>query len=381
MIRKHILLRSFAPIVAATILSLAASLMLATEADAQSSLLRKAIKKVDDQLKRPETKPSPTSPTTERTSAGSTDTGELGEIQGAGRLVFSKQPIDPANPSNLSTSFATGDHIYAALILNKSMRDFVADQYVRDSSKGYSVTRPGFAVDFQLDGSPMFDGNTKFVFQLEQKEGAMEAVPADNFLIFDISPDPANAKTYSYDKMFFPLLTAVGRKNNKAKAGAQFYSFHIGKLSSGEHTVSLTFMGKDTIEGEFTISGSNYAFYKDVADKMDSVAAANATLPKAEWSNAAVTGSVARAYRKVGSESVMRTVLISPSWFIQKNNLGIIIHRGLFAVIATKTAGGECYMQKEYFKQLYRGGGRYGATMQDGRSETRQRIPCENVFK
>lgn len=377
MIWKDSLLRSITPLVVMAILSLAASLMLATEADAQVDLLRKAVKKVDEQLKRAETKPSTGAESTSRETA---DSAAVEEFQGAGRIVFSTQPIDPANPSNLSTSFTTGDHIYAALILNKSMRDFVSDQYVRDSSKGYSVTRPGFEVDFQLDGSPMFDGNTKFVFQLEQKEGAMEAVPADNYLIFDISPEPAKAKTYSYDKMFFPLLTAVGRKNNKAKAGAQFYSFHIGKLNPGEHTVSLTFMGKDRIEGEFSISGSNFAFYKTVADSMDSIAGANARMPKSEWNNASVTGSVARAYRKVGSESVMRTVLISPSWFVQRNNIGIIIHRGLFAVIATKTAGGECYMQKEYFKQLYRAG-RYGPTQQDGRSETRQRIPCENVFK
>lgn len=340
----------------------------------QVDLVRKTLKKVDENLK----KTDPSSQKADNKLPATKGNGGSGQV--GSRLIFSKQPIDPESPRNLTTSFNAGDHIYGLLILPGPVKEFVRDQYVRDSTKGYSVTRPGFEVDFQIDGSPMFDGLTKFVFQLEQKEGALDAVPTDHFLIFDIAPEASKARTYGYEKMYFPLLTAVGRRNNKAKAGAQFYSFHIGKLGAGDHTVSLTFSGSERVTGEFSISGSNFAFYKKLADEMDNVAAANAIMPKPVWSNASVTGSVARAYRKVGSETVVRTVLISPSWFVQRNSLGFIVHRGLFAVIATRTAGGECYMQKEYFKQTYRGR-RYGPTRQDGRSETRQRIPCENVYK
>ncbi len=376
MTTRKSLLRRFMSVVAVTGLVLMASMLLTTEINGQADLLRKAVKKVDEQLKKAETKPTTGAESPAGETAGSAD---VREFQGSGRLVFSRQPIDPANPSNLSTSFSTGDHIYAALILNKSMRDFVSDQYVRDSSKGFSVTRPGFEVDFEIDGSPMFDGRTKFVFQLEQKEGAAEAVPADNFLIFDIAPDPAQARTYKYEKMFFPLLAAVGRPGNKAKAGAQFYSFQLGKLGPGDHKINLSISGREQIAGEFTISGSNYAFYKQLADNLGSVAAANAGLPKSEWNNPTLARNVGTAYRRQGGETVLKTVLISPSWFIQRNSIGVIIHRGLFAVIATRAPGGKCFMQKEYFKQLYRGANRYGPTVQDGRSETRQEIPCASA--
>lgn len=344
------------------------------QAGAQSSLLNKALKKVDEMTKKPatveKTEPQPT-------SAARTESPLPG--QAGGRVVFSKQPIDPNNLSNLTNSFSAGDHIYGALILNTSFRDFVSDQYVRDKSKGYSVTRPGFEVDFLLDDSPMFDGDTHFVFQLDQKEGAIDAVPTENYLIFDIAPDPAQARTYKYEKLYFPLLTAVGRPNNKAKAGAQFYSFHISKLGPGSHTVKLVISGAKRIEGEFNISGSSFAFYRQLSDSLDAVASANAGLPRSEWNNPGVARSVSVAFRKTPGETVVKVVLISPSWFVQKNSLGFIIHRGLFAVVATRARNGKCYMQKEYFKQMYRGRSRYGPTLQDGRSETRQEIPCANI--
>ena len=294
----------------------------------------------------------------------------------SGKLVFSKSPIDPRSRANLTNQFFAGDAIYGALLLDGSMRQFASDQYVRDRAKGFSVTRPGFEVDFQIDGLPLFDGTTKFVFQLEEKEGAMDAVPADDFFIFDIAPTAGNAKTYSYPKLHFPLLTAVGRPNNKAKAGAQYYSFHLGKLKPGRHEIELTITGTSKISGRFTISGDDFAYYSKAADQLDTVAAANAEIPKSAWDNPTVSRSVTVAYRKQSGEVVIKTVLISPDWFVQRNSLGFIIHRGLFAIVVTRSADGKCYMQKEYFKQLYRAG-RYGPTAQDGRSETRQIIPCK----
>ncbi len=370
-------LSSIISVLIITGLAIMIPLLSAQQVSGQTSLIKKTLKKVDDQVEK-------ATPAAEDGSQASvlSPAVEPEDRQGqAGRLVFSKQPIDPNNPAGLTSSFNAGDHIYAALILNKSFREFVSDQNIRDSRKGYSVTRPGFEVDFLIDDTWSFDGRTKFVFQLDKKEGAMDFVPAENYFIFDISPEPAKARTYEYKEMYFPLLSATGRKSNRAKAGAQFYSFQLGRLGPGPHTVSVQLTGSESIKGEFTITGSNYAFYTQLADNLDSVSSGNTGMPKSEWNNPTLARSVGTAYRKQGGERVLRTVLISPSWFIQKNSLGIIIHRGLFASIATKAPDGKCYVQNEYFKQLYRGSGRYGPTAQDGRSETRQVIPCENVNK
>jgi hypothetical protein len=374
---RPISLRKWAGTCATVIIAIMISANFVQQANSQVDLIRKTIKKVDDKIKKPET-PDRNSGESGSTAPTVTPAADI-DRQASGRFVFSKQPIDPGNPANLTNSFSAGDHIYGALLLSRSFRDFVSDQYVRDSSKGYSVTRPGFEVDFMLDDSPLFDGTTKFVFQLEQKEGAIDAVPTESYFFFDIAPEPAQARTYKYDKLFFPLLTAVGRPNNKAKAGAQYYAFHLSKLGPGNHTVKVTFIGNERFVGEFTITGSSFAFYRQVSDSLDSVASANAGLPRSEWNNPTLARSVGVAFRKAPGETVVKVVLISPSWFIQKNSIGIIIHRGLFAVIATRARDGKCYIQKEYFKQLYRGGGRYGPTAQDGRSETRQVLPCGNI--
>lgn len=299
----------------------------------------------------------------------------------AGRLVFSTQPIDPTSPANLTNTFNSGDYIYGALLLDKSFKEFVAEQSVRDPTKGFSVSRPGFEVAFEIDGEGMFDGTHTMVFQLGKKEGAWDNVPTDNYFIFDISPEAAKAKTYGYKELFSPELSAVGRRTNKAKAGAQFYSFQLSKLGPGNHSVLIKIRGNEEITGKFNITGSSYAFYAQVADKLDTVSASNTTMPTSQWNDPTLQRAVLAAFKKESQESVLRVVLVSPSWFMQKDSFGRIVFRGLFAVIATKKTDGTCFTQREYFKQDHLGGGRYGATWQDGRSETKQMIPCENVLK
>lgn len=180
--------------------------------------------------------------------------------QRGNRLVFSSNPIDSNNPTNLSTNFNGGDYIYGLLILNKPFNEFVKEDSFRDSTKGFNVTRPKIDIEFLIDDSPMFDGSHSLVFSLEQKEGMWDAVPKDNYFFFDIAPEASNAKTYSYKNLHFPRLSAVGRTGNKAKAGAQFYSHHLSKLSPGNHNITIKVRGKEEVIGQFTINGSNYAF-------------------------------------------------------------------------------------------------------------------------
>jgi hypothetical protein len=42
---------------------------------------------------------------------------------GAGKIVFSKTPLDPAKPANLTSSFKAGDTIYGLIQANKSWRE------------------------------------------------------------------------------------------------------------------------------------------------------------------------------------------------------------------------------------------------------------------
>lgn len=149
------------------------------------------------------------------------------------------QPIDPNNPTNLKTSFQAGEHIYGLLILDKPFREFVAEDSTRDPNQGYSVTRPLLKIDFLVDGEPIYDGTHVFVFSLENKQNAWNRVPTERYFFFDIAPEPARQKTYGYNDLFFPRLSAYGRTTNKAKAGAQFYSHQLSRLKAGDHKITV----------------------------------------------------------------------------------------------------------------------------------------------
>ena len=45
----------------------------------------------------------------------------------AGTIVFSKQPIAPANPQNLTGSFRAGDHIYGLMMPQKTWREIYGE--------------------------------------------------------------------------------------------------------------------------------------------------------------------------------------------------------------------------------------------------------------
>ena len=361
-------------------------ILAASEVPAQLDKLKKAVKKVENEIKReaPKTKPADTNKSkTETENNPNTPKEAQSAAKNANqnkRLIFSDQPIDPNNPANLKTSFQAGEHIYGLLILDKPFKEFVAEDSTRDPNQGYSVTRPLLKIDFLVDGEPIYDGTHVFVFSLEDKQNAWNRVPTERYFFFDIAPEPTKQKTYGYNDLFFPRLSAYGRTTNKAKAGAQFYSHQLSRLKPGNHKITVKIAGKEEVIGEFTISGGDYAVYSRVADQLETVSSANAKMPESKWNNPALANSVKTAYKRAGNETVLRVNLLNPDWFIQRNALGQILFRGVFAAIATKTPDGKCYLQREYFKQNY-SGGRYGATAHDGRSETRQIMPCENVMK
>ena len=44
-----------------------------------------------------------------------------------GTIVFSKQPIAPAHPQNLTRSFRAGDHIYGLMMAQKTWREIYGE--------------------------------------------------------------------------------------------------------------------------------------------------------------------------------------------------------------------------------------------------------------
>jgi len=163
-------------------------------------------------------------------------------------------------------------------------------------------------IELQLDGNPLFDGRHYFVWDIENKDTPWDAVPTDRYFFFDVAPDASKVKTYAYPKMYFALLSSVGRPGNKAKAGAQYYAHQMSRLGAGAHKVSFKIRGKETIEGGFTINGGNYAFYNQLADKLEAAGAQNAVIPAPKLRDAGIENSIKAAVRNAGSRDTILRV-------------------------------------------------------------------------
>ncbi len=360
----------------------------AVSANAQFGRIKRAI----DQVKKENNKEaksddsSSNQPSTNSNPKSDSKSDAEGEqsntVNSAKKIVFSNQPIDPANPQNLKPEFNAGEHIYGLLILDEPFNEFIGTDYINDPDTTYTLTRPVLKVYFYFEDEDQWTGDTMFAFSLKDKENMWKNVPTDRYFFFDIAPDPAKQKTYNYKNVFFGSERTT---EGKIKVGSQYHSWRLTKkLKPGENKVYVKLGGKDdkTVSGEFTINGSATAFYKGIYEGLEEATAANTTMPESRWNNPQLVQTVKRIYKKrVTGERILRVELVNPGWFIQRNALGQIVHRGVFAAIATKTPDGKCYVQQEYIKANYIGGGRYSSPFQDGKSETRKLIPCENINK
>ena len=267
------------------------------------------------------------------------------------------------------------------LVLDRPLKEFVAEQSIHHPQLGYSINRPALSIELKVDGTPLFSGRHYFVWDMENRNTPWDAVPSDRHFVFDVAPEASSAKTYSYPKMWFGMLSSVGRPGNSARAGSQYYSHQISLLKTGQHSVDFEITGKSTIKGGFTITDGNYAFYNEIANKLDSAGAVSAAIPAPKMRNAAVETSIRAAARNAGNrDTPLRVSISNLDWYIQRGPMGNILFRGLFAVVAFRKADGTCYFYQSYFKQDY-SGGRYGTTRQDGSGGTRQPIVCANVMK
>jgi hypothetical protein len=83
-------------------------------------------------------------------------------------------------------------------------------------------------------------------------------------------------------------------------------------------------------------------------------------------------------------EKVLRTVISSSDWTIQKNNLGEPINKIMYYQIAYKNAEGDCCLGKGVIVRTYEGGGKYASAHANYAGKAGKHdgaINCDNVNK
>ncbi len=209
-----------------------------------------------------------------------------------GRIVFAKEPIDPANPGAQGMGFQAGDHIHALIQATKPWSEIYGDENTAT-----------IRVDVKIDGKSI---HAQFV-ELKSAEYVRR-----DYLPFEIAPEKITA--YSDPDVVYGKSTATLRQ------GPMQMLDQLAKLGPGKHTVEMGIhdYGKTWAKGSFDIQGADFAAYNDMAAAAAQSAAASVTLPKAGMINKAVEAEMRQLAQNAGWPEIYRLNIVDKDWWIDR---------------------------------------------------------------
>lgn len=298
--------------------------------------------------------------------------------QSSGEIIFSNKLMDPNKPANLSAKFNAGDNIYSVAFLPNSITT------LNGKKNSKTVNVEVFLYELK---KPLYDYQQPFEEQIEYSDLKVSGDALSNkYLMVDIVPNTQEITAYGNKDLFYE------------KFGGDFYgpvkyAKGLAKLSAGDHTiiVRININYSPVAEGKFTISGSDFTAYDELAEQLNSAAdnikTKDAVMPKTEMSDKKLEAEMisviksSNTYKDRIKGEIIRLVIIDPDWTIRRNELtGVILHRYIRATIAVKNADGTCTVWKLVTFQQDYVGNKFGKTKFDGVGD-QFNIPCENVNK
>jgi len=120
--------------------------------------------------------------------------------------------------------------------------------------------------------------------------------------------------------------------------------------------------------------------YEKLGATLSSINLENVSLPTAKMNNPALESKMISILKdKSTVQDYKKAIITASQWSIEKNELGIILHRYLPAVLTSKNNDGKCYYQEFTFKQAYTGGGNYSQALQLDGVGKKIEISCDDV--
>ena len=211
-----------------------------------------------------------------------------------GEIVFSTRPIQPGNPSNLTTRFNAGDHIYALIQTVKPWSE------IYDSKSSANVM-----INVKLDGEKI---HAQFV-NLKSPE-----LMSSQHLVFEIAPDPASMTAYADPNREYGMSTATMRQ------GPNELTHNLSKLPPGEHTMEfdITYFGDTWSAGSFTISGDDFQTYAKLHQQIAAGVSAAVTRPAAKMTNKTMADEMRSLLENAGWEDIHRINIVDKDWWIDR---------------------------------------------------------------
>lgn len=263
-------------------------------------------------------------------------------------ILFSKRPIDAANPQNLTHVFAAGDYIYGLAIFSNSVMDMAR----MDEPRKLEVM-----ISYEMGED--FSNTTTGTLSADAVQ--------KNYIAFEFVANPeTQVESYTNPDFVFKKYP-----NPPACDGPIRVADDMRQWPSGKHTVSLKMhLNYQPVKtGEFTIEGTDFTIYKNIRDQIiaaaDRGAAASATMLVAKMTNKETEAQMLAAFKnsndwktgRIKAKETLKIAIIDPDWTIRRHEItGAILHRYIRAAIAVKTSEGQCGIYKLVtFQQDYTG--------------------------
>jgi hypothetical protein len=162
----------------------------------------------------------------------------------AGKILFSKAPIDPAKPENLTTQFKAGDTIYGLIQADKSWREIY---------KAQDKTELGLMIVMAI-------GKNETLQYITLKKPAYIDSSA---LTLDIAPAPEKMTAYKDPDIVF------GEGKGNRKIGPIAFTYELAQLPAGKHKIQFFIRnyGEKPAAGEIEIEGADFKFYADLHER------------------------------------------------------------------------------------------------------------------
>ena len=301
------------------------------------------------------------------------------QAQNEGQIIFSKNPIDPAQPTALTDQFTAGDHIYAVAFLPKTISEF----YKNSGEKGkvnlevfiYTLKPPLYS--YQTD-----DREEQLIYCDMFVSGSLKE---NKYLVIDLVPDPKTTLAYKTPEIIY-------KEFGKKFDGPAKFAEAISQLEAGDNKLKIVLNANYDIaaEGKLTISGDGFDAYKQMALDLNSIAA-NAgadseQMPKAMMHDATAEAQMLAALKKSNdwnsgwfkATEVVKLVISDPEWYVRRHEIsGAILHRYIRAAVAMKSEDGTCGYRFITYQEDYIGG-KFQPMKYDGASD-RHAINCNNI--
>ena len=308
----------FVAAVVSLILGVPASAL--AQVDAVKGALRKGAQQAQEAAKKPEAQKD-------------AKEGESKSDASKALILFSKSPIDPAKPENLTTAFKAGENIYGLVQVEKTWRHLLG--------KGdKSATKIEVPFDMLVDGEQV-----DFQYITIKKPEAIDS----QVLVFDIAPDPA--KMTAYKDPGFEYAEGKGRR----KIGPDTYTYNLGELKPGKHAVRFQIRSYGDIfsAGEFTLEGDDYKPYAALRERILAEAFTVATLPKAQMANKELEATMRKLLENAGWKDIRKLVIVDKDWWLDRAEGGDspIVSRHLAAAAAAKDEDGKFFWRVCTFHQ------------------------------